>query len=106
MRYYFHWFDFISIFMLLVFGYGLVKTESSLLIQINIMLKIIIALYLIYRFNDFQRIHHISLLDQKLCSFAGFYLIITSFASIIKLYLTDLIHYLNLLLQTLQKITV
>ena len=83
-----HWFDIITLLMLFIFIYGLVYNEPILFIQINFLIKVIIGIYLIYKFNDF-RFHksiHFTILDKKICYSAGIYLLIFSFADVINSY--------------------
>jgi hypothetical protein len=79
----FHWFDSITICMLLVFMYGIVISDSKLFMELNFIIKVLIALYLIYHFNDFrsERVKFTTL-DKKICYSAGIYLFIFSFADV------------------------
>ena len=81
--------------MMILFIYGIVYNEPQMFVQLSFIITIIIALYLMYRFNHFRRTRKITLMDQKMCSFAGFYLIITSFGDIITFYLKDIVTYLK-----------
>ena len=91
----YHWFDIITLFIFFIFIYGLVRNEPIIFIQINFLVKVFIAIYLIYRFNDFRRVTTITLLDQKICSSAGVYLLIFSFADVINSYFTIIREYLK-----------
>jgi len=82
-----HWFDYITLFMFILFLYGSFYNSPYIFVQLNFIIKIIIGIYLIYRFNDFKRVNHITLLDQKICGSAGFYILIFSFADAITVYL-------------------
>ena len=82
----FHLFDIITILIFFIFIFGLFKNEPSYFIQINFFIKAFIAIYLIYRFNDFRKVTSITLFDQKICSSAGIYLLIVSFADVINAY--------------------
>lgn len=83
-----HWFDVITLLMLFIFVYGLVYNEPILFIQINFLIKVIIGIYLIYKFNDFRNHKSITftVLDKKICYSAGIYLLIFSFADVINSY--------------------
>ena len=79
----FHWFDSITIFMLLVFIYGIIISDSNLFMELNFIIKVLIALYLIYHFNDFRNAPvKFTSLDKKICYSAGIYLFIFSFADV------------------------
>ena len=92
--YHFHWFDLITLCMMLLFIYGSFKNQPTLFVQINFLIKVAIGCYLIYKFNDFRRVDKISLFDQKLCAFAGVYILLISFADVITVYLNDIRNYI------------
>jgi hypothetical protein len=83
-----HWFDLITVIMVIIFIYGLVYNEPTLFIQINFLIKVIIGIYLIYKFNDFRNHKSIqfTVLDKKICYSTGIYLLIFSFADVINSY--------------------
>jgi len=79
----FHWFDSITICMLVVFIYGIIISDSNLFMELNFIIKVLIALYLIYHFNDFKdALVKFTSLDKKICYSAGIYLFIFSFADV------------------------
>ena len=90
----FHWFDLITLFMMVLFIYGSFKNEPALFVQFNFIIKVCIGAYLIYKFNDFRKVDKITLLDQKLCAFAGVYILIISFADVITTYLSIIRNYI------------
>jgi hypothetical protein len=83
-----HWFDIITLIMLFIFMYGLVFNEPILFIQLNFLIKVIIGIYLIYKYNDFRshKTIQFTVLDKKICYSAGIYLLIFSFADVINSY--------------------
>lgn len=80
-----HWFDLITLSMLIIFIYGILYNKPLLFIQLNFLIKIIISIYLIIKFNDFRNHKTIvfTVLDKKICFSAGIYLLIFSFADVI-----------------------
>jgi hypothetical protein len=90
----FHWFDYITFLMFFIFIYGILYNVPSIFIQINFTIKVIIALYLMYKFNDFSN-HKFTLLDKKICFSAGVYLFIFSFADVINSYLIEIKHFVT-----------
>ena len=87
----FHWFDYITIIMFFIFVYGILYNIPSIFIQINFTIKVLISLYLMYKFNDFRdHTFKITLLDKKICFSAGIYLFIFSFADVINSYLIEI----------------
>ena len=80
-----HWFDLITLSMLIIFIYGVLYNKPLLFIKLNFLIKIIISIYLIIKFNDFRNHKTIvfTVLDKKICFSAGIYLLIFSFADVI-----------------------
>ena len=79
----FHWFDGITLFMILIFIYGIIYSDATLFMGMNFTIKVLISLYLIYHFNDFRNTPvKFTTLDKKICYAAGIYLFIFSFADV------------------------
>jgi hypothetical protein len=83
--------DFISIitkvsFVLFIIGFF--QTKNDYIIQFNFIVKIILALFLIYRFNNYRK-HKIEFtdLDRKVCYSSGVYIILISFFDLINIYI-------------------
>lgn len=72
-------------FILYITGFLIIK--PPFLAQINFVLKIIIAIFLIYRFNS-HRTHKIKFteLDRKIGHSAGLYILIVSFSEVLNYY--------------------
>jgi len=86
-----HWFDIITLIMFCIFIFGFVYNIPSIFIQFNFIIKVLIALYLIYKFNDFRTdTVKFTLLDKKICYSAGIYLFLFSFADVINSYFREL----------------
>lgn len=78
----------ISIGFFILFMFGFINNKPELIIRINGGLKIILALYLIYRFNNF--FPHKGLfteLDRKIVFSSAVYILLLSFADIIVKYI-------------------
>jgi len=87
----FHWFDYITFLMFFIFIYGILYNVPSIFIQINFTIKVLISIYLMYKFNDFRdHSFKITILDKKICFSAGIYLFIFSFADVINSYLIEI----------------
>ena len=82
----FHWFDIITLIMICIFIFGFVFNMPSIFIQINFLIKVLIAIYLMYKFNGFREKVTFTTLDKKICFSAGFYIFIFSFADVINSY--------------------
>jgi hypothetical protein len=93
----FHWFDIITFIMLCIFIFGFIFNIPIIFIQINFFIKVSIAIYLMYKFNDFRKKIEFTTLDKKICFSAGFYIFIFSFADVINSYF---IHLRTMLLNT------
>jgi hypothetical protein len=91
-----HWFDGITIVMVILFSYGFLFNQPLLFIQLNFIIKVIISFYLMYKFNDFRSDPiKFTVLDKKICYSAGFYLFIFSFADVINFYFLELRNYIQ-----------
>jgi len=86
----FHWFDIITFIMIFIFIYGFVFNNPVIFIQINFIIKVLIAFYLMYKFNDFRENIKFTTLDKKICFSAGFYIFVISFADVINSYFIKL----------------
>ena len=82
----FHWFDIITALMFCIFIFGFVFNVPFIFIQINFIIKVSIAIYLMYKFNNFREKITFTTLDKKICFSAGFYIFIFSFADVINSY--------------------
>jgi hypothetical protein len=80
-------FSFITKFTVVLFIIGFLQNKSTILAQFNFVVKIILALFLIYRFNSYrkQKIKFTEL-DRKVCYSAGIYIILISFFDLINHY--------------------
>jgi O-antigen/teichoic acid export membrane protein len=83
--------DFISIitkvsFVLFIIGFF--QSKNDYIIQFNFIVKVILALFLIYRFNNYRK-HKIEFteLDRKVCYSSGIYIILISFFDLINNYI-------------------
>jgi hypothetical protein len=86
-----HWFDIITLIMFCIFIFGFVYNVPSIFIQFNFIIKVLIAMYLMYKFNDFRTdTVKFTLLDKKICYSAGIYLFLFSFADVINSYFREL----------------
>lgn len=74
----------INIIGITLFIIGFFQVIPNVILKFNIFFKIILALFLIYRFNDYRK-HPIRFteLDRKICFSTGVFIIIISFIDII-----------------------
>ena len=75
----------------LLFFIGIFQEKPTLFIDFNFVVKVCLALFLIYRFNNYRK-HEIKFteLDRKVCYSSGIYILIISFIDYINSY-TDTI---------------
>jgi hypothetical protein len=85
----------ISVIILILYIIGIINSKSELVLQINFVFKIIIALYLIFRFNSNKSDLQISKVERKLIYSSGVYILIFSFADIITVYLDVIRNFLS-----------
>ena len=87
----FHWFDIITLIMFCIFIFGFIYNIPYIFIQFNFIIKVLISIYLIYKFNDFRKdTVKFTILDKKICYSAGIYLFLFSFADVINSYFREL----------------
>jgi magnesium-transporting ATPase (P-type) len=69
---------------LLLFIIGIFQTKPTFLLVFNTVFKIILALFLIYRFNNYRKQPiQFTELDRKICYSTGIFIILISFIDII-----------------------
>jgi hypothetical protein len=84
-QYYFiKYFNYIFTIIIILFLIGIITNIPTFFIEINFLVKIFIALFLIYRYNPYRK-HNIKIteLDKTLAYLAGIYIIFISFADYI-----------------------
>jgi O-antigen/teichoic acid export membrane protein len=83
--------DFISIitkvsFVLFIIGFF--QSKKDYIIQFNFIVKVILALFLVYRFNNYRKNKiEFTELDRKVCYSSGIYIILVSFFDLINNYI-------------------
>jgi hypothetical protein len=74
----------INLISITLFIIGFFQVQPNLILKFNIFFKIILALFLIYRFNDYRKQPiRFTELDRKICFSTGVFIIIISFIDII-----------------------
>ena len=82
-----HYFGWVSKITVVLFLFGFFQQKPTLFINFNFIVKIGLALFLIYRFNSYRK-YEITFtdLDRKVCYSAGLYILFISFADLINSY--------------------
>ena len=82
-----HYFGWISKITVVLFFIGIFQEKPTIFIDFNFIVKVCLALFLIYRFNDYRK-YDITFteLDRKVCYSAGMYILFISFADYINQY--------------------
>ena len=84
-------FSYTSKIVLVLFLIGFLQEKPLYIIELNYILKIIIALFLVYRFNSYRRNAVVfTELDRKVTFSAGMYILVISFVDIITYYTHEL----------------
>lgn len=84
-------FSYTSKIVLVLFLIGFLQEKPVYIIELNYILKIIIALFLVYRFNSYRRNAAVfTELDRKVTFSAGMYILVISFVDIITYYTHEL----------------
>jgi len=80
-------FSFITKLTVILFIIGFFQSKPTLIIQFNFVVKVILALFLMYRFNKYRKDKiTFTELDRKVCYSAGLYIILISFFDLINHY--------------------
>jgi hypothetical protein len=79
--------------VLVLFIFGFLQNRPALLMQMLFVVKLILAVFLIYRFHPYRR-HRITFteLDQKVVFSSAIYILLLSFSDVV-VYYTDTIRY-------------
>ena len=79
-------FDWITKLTVILFIIGIFQNKPLIYLEFNFIVKVCLALFLVYRFNDFRK-HKIEFteLDRRICYSSGIYILIISFTD----YLTE-----------------
>jgi len=79
---------FITKVTFLFFIIGIFSKKLNFIFQINFVVKLILALFLIYRFNSYRKYKiKFTDLDRKICYSSGIYIITISFLDLINNYI-------------------
>ena len=86
-----YYFDWITKITVVLFFVGFFQEKPTIFIDFNFFVKIGLALFLIYRFNNYRK-YEITFtdLDRKVCFSAGLYILFISFADYINSYLDEI----------------
>ena len=81
----------ISILSLVLFMFGLIQNRPTIILGINFVLKVCISIYLIYKYNQFQKNNlQFTNLDRKLVFSLSVYNLVVSFSDIALIYIDDI----------------
>ena len=91
MSFFIHYFDWITLFVIVLFILGVLGNKPASFLAVNCVVKVILAIYLIYRFNSYRKdIPKLTDLDRKICYSAGVYILMFSFLDVIQSYVERL----------------
>jgi len=90
-NYFIEYFGWLTQIVLLSFIIGVFTDKPNGFLAVNFFIKVLFALYLIYRFNSYRK-HKIQFtdLDRKICFSAGIYIFVFSFIDVIQTYIEQL----------------
>ena len=80
------WMGYIIFFVFILLFLGIIQKEPTYFIETIFIFKLFLALYLIYRFNDFRKNIKFTELDRKVSFLAGSYLLLFELADLINSY--------------------
>ncbi len=89
-------FNYMTKISFILFMVGIFQAKSTLLIKINFVVKVLIALFLVYRFNSYRKDKIVFTdLDRKVAYSAGKYILLISFIDISEYYLEIIRSYIT-----------
>jgi hypothetical protein len=80
------WMSWVLFIIFILLFIGILQKEPVYYSNAIFVFKVFIALYLIYRFNDFRTNIKFTILDRKVCFQAGLYLLLFAIADLIQDY--------------------
>ena len=89
--YFMHYFGLLTKMIAILFIIGFYTNKPKSFLFVNFIVKALLAIYLIYRFNSYRK-DKITFtdLDRKICYSAGMYIIVFSFVDVIQVYVNEL----------------
>ncbi len=86
-----NYFEYISGLVIVLFIIGVFTNKPSSFLAVNFGIKLLFAIYMMYRFNDYRKSKiQFTDLDRKICYSAGIYIFVFSFLDIIQSYIERL----------------
>jgi hypothetical protein len=86
-----HYFEWITQIIVILFVIGVFTNKPAVFLTVNFIVKIFLAMYLIYRFNSYRKDKLVVTdLDRKICYSAGVYILVFSFFDVIQSYVERL----------------
>ena len=84
-------FSWITKLTVLLFIIGVFENKPSIYLEFNFIVKVCLALFLVYRFNKYRKYKiEFTELDRKICYSSGMYILIVSFADYLTIYTNTL----------------
>jgi hypothetical protein len=85
------YFGWMTNLIILLFIVGVFANKPATFLFVNFIVKIFLALFLIYRFNDYRKDKiRFTDLDRKICFSAGMYILVFSFLDVLQSYVERL----------------
>lgn len=89
-------FSYITKISLVLFMVGIFQSKPTYLVEINFFIKVLIALFLVYRFNSYRKQKIVfTELDRKVAYSAGTYILLISFIDISEKYMEMIRSYIT-----------
>ena len=82
-------FNIVSFIFSILLLFGLLQTKSEVFQKISFVVKIIVGIVLIIKFNDFFPQKHFTIVDRKLCFLAGTFIVAFTLGDALSKYSTD-----------------
>ena len=77
-------FNLISILLTIALFVGFIQSTPEVFVKLSYIVKIIVGLILVYKFNDFVKPKPFTTMDKKICFLAGTYILLFTLGDYIK----------------------
>ena len=77
-------FNVLSFIISILLLFGLLKTRAAVFQKISFVVKMIVGILLLFKFNDFFPQKQFTILDRKICFLAGTYIVAFTLGDVIK----------------------
>jgi len=95
-------FNIISVLFSILLLFGVLQAETAVFQKISFVIKMIVGIILLYKFNDIFPQKHFTILDRKICFLAGTYIVAFTLGDAVSSYSTKATDQIKTILDSVQ----